>query len=93
MLQGKPGELFFFFLWGFTEKVNPLNKPNKGTPVSVPCLFPVPLFAGPARRLMATLKAKTIAFILSVVQASPQAVTLAQVAQLVTEAPPQGILN
>lgn len=54
------------------------------------CLRPAPLFAVPPAKLMATLKAKTIAFILSVVRTEPQATTLAEAVGLVTESPPQG---
>lgn len=39
---------------------------------------------------MATLKAKTIAFILSAVQTNPRAIALAEFVGLVIEIPPQG---
>lgn len=54
------------------------------------CLLPALLFAVPAHRLMAILKAKTIAFILSVAQTNPKAITLAEFVELVTAVPPQG---
>lgn len=60
-----------------------------GKVLSVSCSF----VCCPACRLMAALEAKTIAFILSVVQTHPQAIALVEGLELVSEAPPQGILD